>query len=122
MKEKIETKFCQHCGKKINKKAEICPKCGVRVKKPPIYTPKKSAGLAAILSLFIPGLGQIYNGQIVKGIIILFVDIILTITAFVLTAILIGIVLWLPVFIISLYAMWDAYETAKKINVGEIKT
>jgi len=25
-----ETKFCQECGDEINKKAEICPECGVR--------------------------------------------------------------------------------------------
>ncbi|MGB3344154.1 MAG: TM2 domain-containing protein [Aequorivita sp.] len=26
----IDEKFCQECGEKINIKAEICPKCGVR--------------------------------------------------------------------------------------------
>lgn len=26
-----ETKFCSNCGAEIDKKAEICPKCGVRV-------------------------------------------------------------------------------------------
>ena len=34
----------------------------------------KSAGLAAVLSFLIPGLGQIYNGQIVKGLIIVVVQ------------------------------------------------
>ncbi len=29
MKQENE-KFCQECGEKINVKAEICPKCGVR--------------------------------------------------------------------------------------------
>ena len=28
--EQPETKFCQECGVKINKRAEICPECGVR--------------------------------------------------------------------------------------------
>ncbi len=37
---------------------------------------KKSAGLAAVLSFFISGLGQIYNGQILKGLIIIVVQVI----------------------------------------------
>lgn len=28
---KKETKFCANCGAEIDTKAEICPKCGVRV-------------------------------------------------------------------------------------------
>ncbi|MDY6930345.1 MAG: DUF4352 domain-containing protein [Halobacteriota archaeon] len=27
----METKFCSNCGAEIDKKAEICPKCGVRI-------------------------------------------------------------------------------------------
>ena len=34
----------------------------------------KSAGLAAVLSFLIPGLGQIYNGHIVKGLMIVVVQ------------------------------------------------
>ena len=60
-------KFCQHCGKEIIKEAEICPKCGVRIKIP-IYTETKNTGISAVLSFVFPGLGQIYNGQIGKGI------------------------------------------------------
>ena len=30
----------------------------------------KSVGLAAVLGFLIPGLGQIYNGQILKGLIV----------------------------------------------------
>ena len=28
----IDKKFCSNCGAEIDAKAEICPKCGVRVK------------------------------------------------------------------------------------------
>lgn len=35
--------------------------------------PKRNPGYAALLSLVIPGLGQIYNGQVLKGIILLVV-------------------------------------------------
>ena len=33
----------------------------------------KNAGIAAVLSFFISGLGQIYNGQIIKGLFIVLV-------------------------------------------------
>jgi len=44
--------FCKNCGAEIDEKAEICPKCGVRVKPIPISTEKKSSGIAAIASFF----------------------------------------------------------------------
>ncbi|MDR0912812.1 MAG: hypothetical protein LBM96_09470 [Methanobrevibacter sp.] len=31
-----ETKYCINCGEIIDKRAEICPKCGVRVAPPPM--------------------------------------------------------------------------------------
>lgn len=114
MPEKKDTKFCSKCGKKIDIEAEICPKCGVRVKTPPSHTEHKSTGVAAVLSFIIPGLGQIYNGQIGKGIIFIIISVILAFTIF----ILIGFVLY-PIFWI--YNIYDAYETAKKINAGKIK-
>ena len=103
------TLFCKNCGQVIDEKAEICPKCGVRVKLVPITTEKKSSGIAAIASFFIPGLGQIYNGEIGKGIIFIIVSIIF----FLLMFVLIGFIL-LPLFWI--YNIYDAYTTAEKIN------
>ena len=69
----------------------------------------KSAGLAAVLSFFISGLGQIYNGQILKGLIIIVVQIING----ALTTILIG---WIPLAIVWVWAIIDAYREAEKIN------
>ena len=106
-----ETKFCSNCGAEIDKGAEICPKCGVRVKAPTVGV--KSPGLAAVLSFFIVGLGQIYNGQIGKGIIL----IICYAISIALCLVMIGSIL-LP--ILWIYAIFDAYGTAKKINAGEI--
>ena len=63
-----------------------------------------------ILSLIVVGLGQIYNGQTVKGIIIFVAAVILGLTG-------IGLIFS---FIIWLYAMYDAYTTAQRINDGEI--
>jgi TM2 domain-containing membrane protein YozV len=71
----------------------------------------KNPGLAAVLSFFITGLGQIYNGQIGKGI-ALFAG---AVVSGLLCAVVIGFVL-LPV--IWLYGIFDAYRTAEKINRG----
>ncbi|MBA2693708.1 MAG: hypothetical protein H0U65_14655 [Rubrobacter sp.] len=69
----------------------------------------KSAGLAAVLSLILPGVGQIYNGQILKGIILIIIDAINGALMFVL----IGFITW-PITV--LYAVYDAYKTADRIN------
>ncbi len=39
-----------------------------------IVAAQKNAGLAAVLSAVLPGLGQIYNGQILKGMVLLIVS------------------------------------------------
>ena len=111
-----ETKFCSNCGEEIDIDAEICPKCGVRVKAPTVGEKKvgeKNPVLAAILSFLIVGLGQIYNGQIGKGIVL----IICYVISIVLCTILIGIPLLV---ILWIYGIYDAYNTAKKINAGEL--
>lgn len=108
-------KFCKGCGSEVHPQAEICPNCGVRlqeqVQQP---TDEKSAGLAAVLSALVVGLGQLYNGQIGKGIAFFVLAIILGITIF----IGIGLIL-VPIFWI--YNVYDAYDTAKKINAGKIR-
>ncbi len=108
----IIPKFCANCGNEIDEKAEICPKCGVRVKQVPAYIDKKSSGIAVVLSFFIPGLGQIYNGQIGKGILFIIIGFILALSLI----ILIGFVLY-PIFWI--YNMYDAYKTAERINLEQ---
>ena len=65
--------------------------------------------LAAILSLLVAGLGQIYNGQIGKGVIFIVIQLING----ALTAVLIG---WFLLPIVGLWAMIDAYMTAKRNN------
>lgn len=69
----------------------------------------KNPGVAAVLSFFICGLGQIYNGQIMKGIIF----IICYGIAWALTLIVIG---FLVVPVLWIWGMYDAYRTAEKIN------
>jgi len=69
----------------------------------------KSAGLAAVLSFLIPGLGQIYNGQIVKGLIL----VVLQAINVALMHVLVGFVIY-P--IVLVYAVFDAYWSAERIN------
>ena len=69
----------------------------------------RSPLIAAILSLIVAGLGQIYNGQIGKGAIFILIQLING----VLTAVLIG---WLLLPLVGLWAMIDAYMTAKRNN------
>ena len=67
--------------------------------------------IAAILSLIVAGLGQIYNGQILKGV----VFIVLQLINGALTLVLIG---WILMPIVGLWSMIDAYLVAKRNNEG----
>lgn len=98
--------YCKNCGQLIDDKAEICPKCGVRISMPPIIQEKRNSGLAAVLSFLVPGLGQIYCGRIGRGIFIL-------ITTIILMFIVIGVVEWI-------WNIYDAYAIAEKINSGDV--
>lgn len=70
---------------------------------------EKNPALAAILSLLINGLGQIYNGEVGKGLIIIVIQIINAL----LTTIFIGFFTGTLVYI---WAVYDAYVTAKRLN------
>lgn len=108
------TAYCRDCGATINRRAEICPECGIRQRPPETDTPtvspptttEKDPGLAAVASAVVPGLGQIYNGQIVKGIA-------LGIVVFLSAITIVGLVIAIPLWI---YLVFDAYRTAQSIN------
>ena len=68
------------------------------------------AGIAAVLSFFITGLGQIYNGQILKGLLFMLIQALNGLLMFVL----IGFVTF-PLFWI--YGMYDAYHIAAARSV-----
>ncbi len=74
---------------------------------PPVFY--KNPGLAAVLSFFFMGLGQIYNGEIAKGIFFIVVYAI----SWALMFIIIGFITTPLLFI---YGMYDAYKSAEKIN------
>jgi hypothetical protein len=67
---------CPACNKEISREAVFCPSCGhpinpaVQVQAPSVQAPPQrswSPGVAALLSLIIPGAGQMYKGQVGAG-------------------------------------------------------
>ena len=68
---------CPECRKGVSSAAVSCPSCGHPIGGPiraAVQAPvrKWSPGVAAVLSLVIPGAGQMYKGQILNGLVWLF--------------------------------------------------
>ncbi|MFA5008465.1 MAG: hypothetical protein WC546_04525 [Candidatus Omnitrophota bacterium] len=89
--------ICSECV--VNLKGETYCKGCVAIKMGAAKKQEHSPALAAILSFIIAGLGQMYNGQVWKGLLIF------------LTSLLV--IPWIV-------GIFDAYFVAKKINRGEI--
>lgn len=70
---------------------------------------EKNAGLAAVLSFFITGLGQIYNGQIFKGILLILIQMINGLLLYVLIGFITLPIVWL-------YGVINAYRHAERVN------
>lgn len=110
---------CEKCGFEIkDENIKFCPACGAptspesQLNDPNLVVNRnKNPILAAILSFLIIGLGQIYLGLTKKGI-ILFVA---AIISGILMLIIVGYITWLIVWI---YAIYDAYNSANKMNMG----
>ena len=124
-----DEQFCGSCGEVIKKEAEICPHCGVRVKgsrrrsttSSATGSGEKDEAVAALISFFIPGGGQIYNEQMGRGIGILVSYIAFWIITIVLMFVLIGFLLMFLAPLFHVGAAWDAYTQAEKINRGEVQ-
>ncbi|MCI0453925.1 MAG: hypothetical protein L0Y68_02880 [Candidatus Dadabacteria bacterium] len=71
----------------------------------------KNPGIAAVLSFFFTGLGQIYNGQIGKGILFIIFQIISILLMFSGIGFITFPIIWI-------WGMVDAYKTAEKINAS----
>ncbi|HLH21966.1 MAG TPA: hypothetical protein VK066_05560 [Chloroflexota bacterium] len=113
--------FCSVCGAQAAGATGSCPSCGASLGQsgpagiapasPQVMVVKsgKSAGLAAVLSFFWCGLGQIYNGQIGKGVVLLIAYVISILLMFALIGFITTPILWV-------YGMVDSYRTADRLN------
>jgi TM2 domain-containing membrane protein YozV len=117
---KILAKYCSDCGKPLeNENSKFCNDCGaqqdttlpgekqdsVRIVRGP---EEKNPFLAIVCSFFIPGLGQVYNGETAKGVGIF-------------AGTLIGLfLLIIPGLIVWIFGWYDAYMTATRMNNQEI--
>jgi TM2 domain-containing membrane protein YozV len=121
--------FCPKCGKEVTEDMNVCPYCGNPLKVMPtqrkvpvskVTVGTKNSGLAAVLSLIIPGLGQMYAGQIGRGLLFLFIGIPLT-------AIIALFFFWLilPLFLPLAFWIWnifDAYNICNEYNRRLLQT
>jgi len=108
-----DEQFCSSCGETIKKEAEVCPECGVRQQSS--SASEKDPGIAALLSAITSGwAGQMYNGQILRGLGILVAQGINVL----LMAVFVGFLTFPLVWGLGVY---DAYNQAKKINAGEVE-
>lgn len=161
--------YCTKCGHKVSTTAIRCPGCGappysagnpsnqvkqiVRPAPPSVATwsqpsrprviivaSQKSAGLAAVLSALLPGLGQIYNGNILRGfaLLVVFAPCVWFGFAFMFlgglagmakpgdptaaTMILLGFGALVAAPTMWLYAVINAYRTAERINRRQLAT
>jgi TM2 domain-containing membrane protein YozV len=80
----------------------------VYTQQPVAVREEKNAGVALILSFFFTGSGQVYNGEMGKGIGVLIGTVIGSMIFFI------------PGLLVFLYGLYDAYTTAQKMNKGEI--
>jgi TM2 domain-containing membrane protein YozV len=112
--------FCQGCGRAAATSAGLAPTPGVAVApamqvqpQPQVIMVKnpKNPGVAAVLSFFWAGLGQIYNGEIGKGVIFLIGYLVSLMLIFVVIGFITTPILWI-------YGMVDAYKTAEKLNAA----
>jgi TM2 domain-containing membrane protein YozV len=106
-----EGKFCEHCGASVQTTQTFQqppPLDRAYTPQPVVVRPEKNAGLAAILSFLFTGSGQVYNGQLGKGI------------GFVIGAVIGAMFYFIPGVIIWLLCIYDAYATAQAMNKGEV--
>lgn len=111
--------YCRGCGRVIDADARYCPDCGTRQDAGP-SPPGSALGdalddllgggnpfVAAALSAVFPGLGQIYNRELEKGLAVVVASVLAVLSA----TILVGFLLYPAVWV---YAIYDAYKVAER--------
>lgn len=108
--------FCPDCGMELENNQNFCGSCGTSVSGIVTKTNTKNVRkrtknptLAALLSAFIIGLGQLYNGQWAKAWIIWLIQIMNIMLMFVLIGFFFFAITWI-------WSIDDAYKQAGKIN------
>lgn len=117
--QKKPVKFCYNCGYKLPEEFKFCPNCGQNLggeitvsNNRVVKSRDKSTILAVVLSMLLPGLGQIYLGLDHKGAVFLI--------AYVVSAILILLIIgFVLCFIIWIWALIDTIKSASALNRGE---
>ncbi|EKF87047.1 hypothetical protein [Methanobacterium formicicum] len=66
--------------------------------------------LAVVISFFLPGIGSVYAGKTISGIVIFIVAVLLFASVYFL-----GAIAYILYIIVWLYGMYDAYTTAKTL-------
>lgn len=112
--------ICPHCGHgSMDEHPRYCSACGGRMDSN--CTPAgpgseirlenaKNPQIAVFCSSLIPGLGQVYNGETLKGF-------------FYLLGTLLGLFfILIPGLVVWIYSMYDAHITAGKMNEGTLKS
>jgi TM2 domain-containing membrane protein YozV len=79
---------------------------------PALYVRRKDPGVAVLCSFFLPGGGQLYNGQVGKGLAFMVATVVNFFLLFIGIGFLTGLATWI-------WAMIDAHGTAERINRGE---
>ncbi|WP_435126767.1 zinc-ribbon domain-containing protein [Halobaculum sp. D14] len=113
-----DTAFCRSCGDRIDADAAFCPSCGASQSGPASSASSLDSALdelvsggnpfvAAALSLLVPGLGQFYNREPMRGLAFVAASIVSVLSALVL----VGFVLYPAVWLFSVY---DAYTRAEQ--------
>jgi TM2 domain-containing membrane protein YozV len=111
----VNSRFCFRCGSTIFEDAAICPHCGVAqpgfmeaLARPALGYVQKDSGIASLLSFLCPGAGQMYAGEVGRGVLIFlvwFVSIPLTF-----------VMLCIPTVVIHIWQIFDANSCVVRLN------
>lgn len=102
--------YCPKCAAENRDSARFCTRCGGPLDgRVVVIQNAKSPGLAAVLSFLWCGLGQIYNGEIGKGVAMLAAYIVSVVLIFIAIGLVTTPLLWI-------WGMIDAYNTAERLN------
>jgi TM2 domain-containing membrane protein YozV len=117
-----DEKFCRDCGEVVSAAAEICPHCGVRQRAPPQSSVESAIDdlveggnpfVAALLSALFPGLGQLYNRDLERGLAFIVGSMLALLSALVLVGFLLYPAVWV-------YSIYDAYTRAERVDAPDL--